>query len=118
MKCSSGGQKPKDTVTLAQKILAGREKKTFLEDDASQEIKDVTSVVFHTVIFADMFVSMGKNFDSRKNCGASRNTRTPKVTTSEYCALRTKDESLNTKFEVVPNSRYPRSCPSGYIALL
>jgi hypothetical protein len=105
LKYSSGGQKPIYTATLAQNSLSGNEKKTNLEEDASQEIKEVISVVFQTDIFAEMFVSMGKDFESRKTCGASRNTRKPKATSSEYCAYSTKDDSRNTKFEVVPKFR-------------
>ena len=118
LKRFSGGQNAHDIATLPQKSREGRVNEVFFEIDASQEIKEVTSDTFQTVMFAWMIVSIGRKLASRKYCGASRNARTPKLTISECCMWPGKDVSPKTKLVVDPYSRKPRSWFSGYNASL
>jgi hypothetical protein len=78
-----GAQIGMETVTFVQNICRGREKETFLDGFASQSIKDVTSVELHSVTVAKIYVSTGKNAESRKYWLARMKSSRLKVITSE-----------------------------------
>ena len=78
-----GAQNASDIVTLAQNVSGRSVNETFFELAWSQRTIEVTSDAFQIVTDPETFVSMGANFESRKNWLELMYIRKLNVATSE-----------------------------------